>query len=85
MTTITLEKARNELPDLLERALAGEEIVITARKRGWGSYATQSEAVAAASSYRGRGSMKGQLFVGPEFFEPLPEDELKYWEGRGDE
>jgi antitoxin (DNA-binding transcriptional repressor) of toxin-antitoxin stability system len=102
MTTITLEKARNELPDLLERALAGEEIVITtddkavrlallqfdeatARKRGWGSYAAQSEAVAAASSYRGRGSMKGQLVVGPVFFEPLPEDELKYWEGRGDE
>jgi hypothetical protein len=26
------------------------------------------------------GSMKGILKVGPEFFEPLPEEELKSWE-----
>ena len=27
------------------------------------------------------GSMKGKVWVGPEFFEPLPEEELRLWEG----
>jgi antitoxin (DNA-binding transcriptional repressor) of toxin-antitoxin stability system len=26
------------------------------------------------------GALKGKLMVGPEFFEPLPSDELKFWE-----
>ena len=28
------------------------------------------------------GRLKGKIKVGPEFFEPLPEEELKLWEGR---
>jgi antitoxin (DNA-binding transcriptional repressor) of toxin-antitoxin stability system len=28
------------------------------------------------------GAMKGRASVGPEFFEPLPEEELRLWEGR---
>jgi hypothetical protein len=28
--------------------------------------------------------MKGQGSVGPEFFEPLPEDELRLWNGEGE-
>lgn len=27
------------------------------------------------------GSLKGLVKIGPEFFEPLPEEELKLWEG----
>jgi hypothetical protein len=27
------------------------------------------------------GAMKGLIDIGPEFFEPLPEEELKAWEG----
>ena len=34
---------------------------------------------------RGYGSMKGQLVVGPEFFELLSEEELNLCEGRGDD
>jgi antitoxin (DNA-binding transcriptional repressor) of toxin-antitoxin stability system len=30
---------------------------------------------------RGFGSMKGRATIGPEFWEPLPEEELKLWEG----
>jgi hypothetical protein len=29
----------------------------------------------------GFGSMKGRATLGPEFWEPLPEEELKRWEG----
>ena len=31
---------------------------------------------------RGFGSMRGRVTIGPEFWEPLPEEELKLWEGR---
>ena len=37
----------------------------------------------ATARRRGYGSMKGQFEVTDSFFEPLPEDELKFWEGRG--
>jgi antitoxin (DNA-binding transcriptional repressor) of toxin-antitoxin stability system len=31
------------------------------------------------------GLYAGLATVGPEFFDPLPEEELRLWEGRGDE
>ena len=79
MTTITLEKAQQDLPLLVERALAGEEIVIEAA----GAAAVRLAPVApithqpvpSGASYRGRGALKGQLVVGPEFFEPLSDEE----------
>ena len=27
-------------------------------------------------------NLKGEIDIGPEFFEPLPEEELKAWEGK---
>jgi len=30
------------------------------------------------------GALRGQIGLGPEFFEPLPEEELALWEGRGE-
>ena len=30
------------------------------------------------------GLYKGQIDIGPEFFEPLPDDELEWWEGEHD-
>jgi antitoxin (DNA-binding transcriptional repressor) of toxin-antitoxin stability system len=92
MTTITLDKAKDDLPALVERALAGEEIVIeTANKRV--RLAPEVVPVVfpepAASGFdeetakrRGYGSMKGQFDVPDTFFDPLPEDELKLWEGQ---
>jgi len=29
------------------------------------------------------GALRGQIGLGPEFFEPLPEEDLVLWEGRG--
>jgi antitoxin (DNA-binding transcriptional repressor) of toxin-antitoxin stability system len=78
-TTITLEKAQQELPLLVKRALAGEDIVIEAA----GEAAIRLAPIEPAAermampgtSYRGRGALKGQLVVGPEFFEPLSDEE----------
>jgi antitoxin (DNA-binding transcriptional repressor) of toxin-antitoxin stability system len=85
MTTVTLEKAQQELPLLVKRALAGEEIVIKAAGvpaiRLAPIEPPAHRPVPPSASYRGRGALKGQLVVGPEFFEPLSEEEC----GLGDE
>jgi len=87
MTTITLEKAQQDLPHLVKRALAGEEIVIAAGDRLVRLAPNPKEAGfdETAARRRGYGSMKGQFEVPEGFFEPLPEDELRLWEGRGNE
>ena len=78
-TTITLEKAQQELPLLVKRALAGEDIVIEAAGEAAIRLAPIAPAAAPTAipgtSYRGRGALKGQLIVGPEFFEPLSDEE----------
>ena len=86
MTTITLDKAQHDLATLIERALAGEEIVIATPSAAAVklSPVPQIEAFDAATARkRGYGSMQGQFEVPDSFFDPLPEDELKLWEGRG--
>lgn len=76
MKNVTIHEAKTHLSRLIEQACEGEEIIIS---RG-------SEPVArlvALSDRKGRrqpGSLKGKLQVGPEFFEPLPEAELREWE-----
>ncbi len=78
MTTITLDKAKSDLPSLIDRALSGEEIVI-ARDGGAVKLAPialpEVHEPEVGSSYRGFGVLKGQLIVGPEFFEPLSDEE----------
>ena len=87
MTTITLEKAQQDLPLLVKRALAGEDIVIEAEDKlvRLAICPAEPRFDEATARRRGYGSMKGQFEVPDSFFEPLPEDELKLWEGRGDE
>ena len=80
MTTITLEKAQQDLPDLVKRALAGEEIVIASDNRPAVRLLPveplqSGRGDTSAVGYRGRGILKGKLVVGPEFFEPLSDEE----------
>jgi antitoxin (DNA-binding transcriptional repressor) of toxin-antitoxin stability system len=85
MTTITLDKAQQDLPAIVKRVLAGEEILIGtpgSEVKLTPLHTTQLHTADSAqedrqlgSSYRGRGALKGQLVVGPEFFEPLSDEE----------
>jgi antitoxin (DNA-binding transcriptional repressor) of toxin-antitoxin stability system len=80
MISITLEKAQQDLPTTVQRVLAAEEIVIGAPGAVVKLTAVAAESVnkgfePARKSYRGRGVVKGQLHVGPEFFEPLSDPE----------
>ena len=77
MTTITLEKAQQDLLALVKRALAGEDIVIEVndQKVRLTQVPTPPSFDEATARRRGYGVLKGKLVVGPEFFEPLSDEE----------
>jgi antitoxin (DNA-binding transcriptional repressor) of toxin-antitoxin stability system len=75
----TMHEAKTQLSKLVERALAGEEVVLTHGK----SRTPMVKLVpveAPRVHMRPVGLYKGQIDIGPEFFEPLPEEELALWE-----
>jgi prevent-host-death family protein len=76
METVTIHKAKTQLSRLIEKACRGEEVVIA---RGCEPVVR----LVPLKDVRGRrqpGALKGKLKVGPEFFEPLPPEELDAWE-----
>jgi len=64
------------LSRLIQKASNGEEVVIA---RGSKPVA-RLVPLGAIRSRRQPGSLKGQLQVGPEFFDELPHDELAGWD-----
>ncbi len=72
----TIHKAKTNLSKLIEKACSGEEVVIA---RG-DQPVVKLVPIRPASKKRIPGRLKGQLHIGPEFFEPLPPEELEGWE-----
>ena len=83
MATVTIHQAKTNLSKLIARAEAGEEIIIA---RGKEPVARLTAVEPKSGQRRIAGSMKGKWPPLPDsfFFDPLPEEELKLWEG-GDE
>jgi prevent-host-death family protein len=79
MTTVTVHVAKTQLSKLIARVEAGEEVIIARRDKP----VARLVPIEPVQPKRRFGSMKGKVWVGPEFFEPLPEDELRRWEGDG--
>jgi prevent-host-death family protein len=75
METVTIHKAKTELSRLIEKACRGEEIVIARGKKP----VVRLVAIEDKTGRRKPGALRGKLKVGPEFFEPLPEEELNAW------
>ncbi len=75
METITIHKAKTELSRLIERACRGEEIVIARGKKP----VVRLVAIEEKTGQRKPGVLRAKLKVGPEFFEPLPAEELDAW------
>jgi prevent-host-death family protein len=80
MTTVTIHAAKTQLSKLIERAEAGEEVIIARGK----TPVIRLVPIEAPKPKRQFGAMRGRAHVGPEFFEPLPEEELRLWEGEGE-
>lgn len=78
MATINMHQAKTELSKLVARAEAGEEIIIARRNKPVAKIVAVTEA---ARKPRKPGALKGQFSVPDSFFDPLPEEELRAWEG----
>jgi prevent-host-death family protein len=76
METITIHKAKTQLSRLIEKACQGEEIIIARGKNP----VVRLVAIEENRGVRKPGAWKGKIEVGPEFFLPLPPDELEGWE-----
>jgi len=76
MTTVKIHHAKTHLSRLIEQACEGEEIIIARDDQPL----VRLQPLRGKKGQRKPGSMKGKLTLGPEFFQPLPEDELKRWE-----
>jgi prevent-host-death family protein len=73
--TISVHFAKTHLSQLLARVEAGEVITIAR-----GRTPVAKLVPIAPKAKREFGAMRGKISIGPEFFEPLPEDELDRWE-----
>ena len=76
MPTYTIHAAKTNLSKLVARAEAGEEIVLA---RGKDPVVKIVPVTVVPKPKRKFGALKGKIKIGPEFFDPLPEEELKYW------
>jgi prevent-host-death family protein len=76
METVTIHKAKTQLSRLIEKACRGEEIVIARGK----TPVVRLVAIEDKRGQRNPGAWKGKIEIGPEFFEPLPPEELDAWE-----
>ncbi|HZP17750.1 MAG TPA: type II toxin-antitoxin system Phd/YefM family antitoxin [Terriglobales bacterium] len=75
MKTVTIHKAKTNLSRLIEDACKGEEVVIARGKKPM----VRLVPVSTAKGERKPGRLKGKFIVPPEFFEPLPPEELELW------
>ncbi len=76
MATVNVHEAKTHLSRLLAQVEAGEEVTI----------ARNGKPVARLVAARERGRpqpdvFKGRVVVPDSFFDPLPEEELRLWEG----
>lgn len=74
MASATIHEAKTHLSRLIEQVEGGEEIVILR-----GKVAVARLVPVTKPRKRNLALFKGLFRVGPEFFEPLPEDELPTW------
>jgi prevent-host-death family protein len=76
METVTIHTAKTNLSQLLARVEAGEEIILARGKQPIAKLVPFQP----PRKKRRFGALRGIITIGPEFFEPLPEQELTAWE-----
>jgi len=79
MRKATMFEAKTNLSKLVQLALEGEEVQITTGRER--KPVVRIVAIESAPTNRRLGFLEGQGEVGPEFFDPLPDDELRLWNG----
>ena len=82
MQKATIFEAKTHLSRLVQQALNGEEVQITSGRER--KPVVRLVPIDPAPASRRLGFLEGQGDVGPEFFEPLPDGELRLWNGEGE-
>ena len=77
MSTVNVHQAKTHLSRLLAQVEAGEEVVIARRGQPVARLVRCK-----AKSKRQPDVLKGKIVIPDSFFDPLPEEELRLWEGR---
>jgi prevent-host-death family protein len=75
VSIMDVHTAQAYLSRLIERACAGEEIIIARNNEP----VVKLVPIEAPRRKRQRGSLEGKLVVPDSFFDPLPDDELDAW------
>lgn len=75
MINVTIHVAKTTLSKLIERACAGEEVIISRGEHP----VVRLVSVASSAPRRKFGALKGMVKVPDSFFEPLPASELNHW------
>ena len=78
MSQVNLYDAKTQLSRLVDRAAAGEEIIIA---KG-GRPLARLVPLATRTQSRALGQLASEVWMGPDFDAPLPDDVAKAFEGR---
>lgn len=83
MSTVTIHQAKTNLSKLIARVEAGEDVVIMRGKTA----VARLVPIETVKKKRQFGMLKGKIPNLPDefFFDPLPEEELRLWEGEGED
>jgi prevent-host-death family protein len=73
---VNMRQAKSSLSRLVERALAGEDVVIARN----GKPLVKLVPVPIERKPRIPGRYKGKIWIAPDCFEPMSEEELDLWE-----
>ncbi len=79
MATLNVQEAKTHLSRYLDRVAKGEVIVVCKYNKPVAEIRAIPETV--APKPRKPGLWKGQFTLGPEFFAPLPDELMAYFEG----
>jgi len=82
MVSATIFEAKSGLSKLIKQAQAGETVVITSGKEK--TPVARLEAIEPVKKKRLGVRETPGFELGPGFWEPLPEEELRLWEGEGE-
>jgi antitoxin (DNA-binding transcriptional repressor) of toxin-antitoxin stability system len=75
MATVSVHEAKTHLSRLIEKVLAGEEVVIARNKEPVVRLVREGPPKKKPLV----GALKGQITFDDSFFDPLPEEELNAW------
>ncbi len=78
LVTINIHDAKTQLSKLLQRVMAGEEIIIAKA----GKPVARLVPFTQKPMERVPGSAKGKIWIAPDFQAPLPDDILDAFEGK---